>query len=599
MKLISASITGFQSFEESGDIQFSDGFNLIVGENNSGKSALLRALQGNLEDDRHRSLTRWDIAEIPQPEVKLALKVDGDEIKAEIVRLGTNQHIPVKPMNNPTEWVRQFFEQQSHVFHINNRPNSVFSSHYPSHGRFQPSPTDRRNIQVIVKNGSVYLSEHHSSADTLSSVLNTIWNSKMFYFSAERLTIGESPHSYSHRLTPNASNLPLVLLWLQGSRGDIFDRLVRHMREIFHTVGNISVSTRPDNNNIEVRVWPTESQPRPELSFSLNSSGTGVSQVLAILTAVMTITNSTILIDEINSFLHPSAVKQLLRILRTYYADHQYIISTHSLDVVSASNPQSLHLVRRRGYESKVVQLDPTELDTLREVAREVGASMSDVFAADRIVWVEGPTEEICFPLIYQHTTGHSVPRGAVFTSVSSTGDFSQRKRGKSSAFEAYARLAKAAAPLVDHVVFSFDTEALSAKDIEDFKRSTGYPIRFLPRRHLECFALSPEAIHHLLLMRDNENAASYSEGNVASKLQELASTKEFFIEEWNTDLGDKKWLGKVDAAKLIERACTELSSARVVFRKTDDTRELLKFILETDPTYVEDLSQYVLSLLE
>lgn len=39
MRLLKARILGFQSFGDSGDIEFLDGINLIVGQNNAGKSA--------------------------------------------------------------------------------------------------------------------------------------------------------------------------------------------------------------------------------------------------------------------------------------------------------------------------------------------------------------------------------------------------------------------------------------------------------------------------------------------------------------------------------------------------------------------------------
>jgi hypothetical protein len=52
--------------------------------------------------------------------------------------------------------------------------------------------------------------------------------------------------------------------------------------------------------------------------------------------------------------LHPSAVKTLLRILQTHHADHQYIISAHSTEVIAASAPSTIHLIRRSGYGSTV-----------------------------------------------------------------------------------------------------------------------------------------------------------------------------------------------------------------------------------------------------
>jgi energy-coupling factor transporter ATP-binding protein EcfA2 len=264
-----------------------------------------------------------------------------------------------------------------------------------------------------------------------------------------------------------------------------------------------SVRPRPDNNNIEIRVWPTEAREHVELSFPLNNSGTGVSQVIALLTAIMTIENAVIIVDEINSFLHPAAVKALLRILQTQYSQHQYIISTHAPEVVGFSNPRTIHLVKRSGYESTVTPLVLEHVNQFREIAEHLGVSMADVFAAEQLIWVEGPTEELCFPLLYAHATGAPLPRGTIFTSVVATGDFIAKKRDRELIYQIYRRLSSATALLVQSVQFSFDREELNAQEIEDTIRHSKGAVHFLPRRHIECFLINAEALAIFIKARD------------------------------------------------------------------------------------------------
>ncbi len=127
-----------------------------------------------------------------------------------------------------------------------------------------------------------------------------------------------------------------MLHTLHNERGDVFRQLVHHLREVLPTVGNLSVRTKPAIGHfLEVRVWPTDTMERVDLSFPLNSSGKGVAQVIALLTAIMSVDKAVVIIDEINSFLHPAAVKALLRILQTQYQQHQYIISTHAPPLLS------------------------------------------------------------------------------------------------------------------------------------------------------------------------------------------------------------------------------------------------------------------------
>lgn len=426
-----------------------------------------------------------------------------------------------------------------------------------------------------------------------------LWRSKMFYFSAERIGIGEAPQAYAARLLPNASNLPNVLQMLAGDRGTLFDRLVGHLREIFATVGNLSVRPRPNTNYIEVRVWPTEAREHVELSFPLTSSGTGVSQVIALLTAIMTIENAVIIIDEINSFLHPAAVKALLRILQTEYTQHQYIISTHAPEVIGFSNPRTIHLVKRSGYESSVKALELEHIDQFREIADHLGISMADVFAAERVIWVEGPTEELCFPLLYTYATGEPLPRGTIFTSVVAPGDFGAKKRDQGLLYRIYTRLSTATTPLVQSVLFSFDSEKLNEREIKDIIRESKGAVRFLPRRHIECFLINAEAIAIFINDRDLEAEQPIRADAVAEHLSKLAAERRYLVKEWNKDIADVAWHGKVDAAKLINATCADLSDGRVTFRKKDETLALLKLVMEVAPEQVVPLANYAKGLVE
>ena len=373
-----------------------------------------------------------------------------------------NQEAPVATGQSSAIALSELFEVPKLTMSVRVRPGAVFHLSYPSHQLFCPENGQQHlYAKVEAENGELKSVLRGGSDDTLPNLLIEAWQREMFYFSAERMTIGESGFGYADRLLPNANNLPNVLHALSGERGSLFERLVAHLAEIFPTVGNLSVRTKPGTNALEVRVWPTKMMPRVELSFPLNASGTGVSQVIALLTSIMTLDNAVIIIDEINSFLHPAAVKALLNILQKNYDQHQYIISTHAPEVMSYGNPATIHLVKRVGYELSVEKLDTTKVMTFRDVAVHLGVSMADVFAADRIIWVEGPTEELCFRCVYEWFE-EALPRGTVITSVAATGDFNAKRRDAEIVYEVYERLSTAVATLVVSVAFSFDSEKLT-----------------------------------------------------------------------------------------------------------------------------------------
>lgn len=603
MRLKKLRIKGFQSFSDSEDIDFEDGFNLIIGQNNSGKSALLRAMLPTLADDRHRTPENWQDFKLPQPEANFSIEVNGDEFRDALLRVGGPHYFPIDSRwgDGFGQIVTAYIESSVHIFDITNQPGSSFSAAYPSHGIFSHFEGDTPyGAQIRPNNGRLEIlgARYQGQNDSLPNIIWNVWNERMFYFAAERMTVGESGVSHATRLQPNAANLPAVLNALRNERGDTFDRLVDHLEEIFPTVGNLSVTLKPGSNIFEIRVWPTPSMERVELSFPLNSSGTGVAQVIAILAAIMTIEDAVIVIDEINSFLHPAAVKALLRILQTEYPHHQYIISTHAPEVIGFSNPKTVHLVKRDGYESSIQELDLGEVSALREVADHLGISMADVFAAERIIWVEGPTEELSFPYIYQLFADEPLPRGIIITSVAATGDFN-RKRDREIVYEVYRRLSSAAAPLVAAAQFSFDTETLSDTDKVQMVAEAGEGLHFLPRRHIECYLVDPDAIVGLIQEKDPEGSENITGEVAAAKIAELAGDAEFAIPEWAGDIADEVWLAKVDAAKLIDRTMASLSEHRATFNKKEETLKLIQLIASNDLERLRPLFEYVEGLVE
>ena len=56
MQISTCQINNYKSFKASDELKFTPGFNVIVGRNNVGKSALIEALSARLSSIPHRSL---------------------------------------------------------------------------------------------------------------------------------------------------------------------------------------------------------------------------------------------------------------------------------------------------------------------------------------------------------------------------------------------------------------------------------------------------------------------------------------------------------------------------------------------------------------
>lgn len=584
-------LVGYSSFADTGWIELSPGFNLIVGQNNVGKSALISAF-GTLPDNRHLSPTEVRRDRLPLPWFDTDVHISGETLEDAMLHRGGDYHFPVA--GNPRE-VGDFFSTPDVEFQLTRRAShAARSRRYPSHGLFDGSGGGGGGAVVLgVQDGVLQKTgEVGGSADTLvESAMDTAWNENVFVFDAQR-KIGRYGNTPAPRVASDASNLAAFLFRIQGQNVSTFRRIERHMQDIFPTVRGVTVAPTDQANELEIRVWPTVEQ---ELGFPLNDSGTGVAQVLAILTVALTMTEAVLVIDEISSHLHPAAAKTLVRILRTEYSSHQYLVSTHSAEIIASAQPDRVLLVRKSGYDSSIGPIDLDNIERLQDVTTELGISLSDVFAAERIVWVEGLTEELSFPLALE-VSGTSPPPGLTFVSVISTGELLGTKREQ--VLRIYRRLTQAASGLVPEVAFSFDREDLTETQIADLEREGTGRVHFLPRRNLEAYLISPEAVAALINEKVPDLVPKLSAEQARAKMIEVGGQQDLkAAEDWTGDLNHGPWLAKVDGARLLKRVIAELTNNRFEFGKGRHSAALLKYELEHHPDRARELVEYVRGL--
>ncbi|MBI1881796.1 MAG: AAA family ATPase [Chloroflexi bacterium] len=350
------------------------------------------------------------------------------------------------------------------------------------------------------------------------------------------MNVGECGVGHVPILAPDASNLAQVLNHLQ-SNVIRFRRFNEFVTIIFPQIKQISVLPI-ENNRVRILVWTIDpNQERSDLAMPLSESGTGIGQVLAILYVVITSDYPrTIVIDEPQSFLHPGAVRKLFDILKQH-PQHQYIVTTHSPTAVTATDPKTIFLLRKGEVESTIEVVDVAETQRLRLFLSEIGARLSDVFGADDILWVEGCTEELCFPLILLRIADQPL-LGTAIIGVKQTGDF----EGKLSRtiFEIYKRLSEGRGLLPPAIGFIFDKEGRTEREREDLVRESQGTVVFTPRRMYENYLLNPQAI-----------------ASVISRIEEFrdseVTTEE--VEEW---LQNKRWDKKYFETKISQADRTE-----------------------------------------
>ena len=288
-----------------------------------------------------------------------------------------------------------------------------------------------------------------------------------------------------------------------------------------------------------------------------------------------------IAIDEPNAFLHPRALRELLAILESIGAQHQYIMTAHSPDVITAVNLSSIVLLDFDGICTTAKRVNEVDLFALRGHLADLGIRITDLHSRDRVLWVEGQTEELLMPDLLRHACPEIAASTAVLR-VERTGTFSRKGAEPSEVADLYRRLSTSSALVPPMVCILLDAEERSQAERERITAESRGSLRFLPRRMLECHVLDAEAITAQL----NALGCATSIDLVATAL--------------TAKLGDdltSAALADLHGANVLKDVFSTLSESTIEFQKTRDVPSLVAWLVRHKPEHLDDLRHFLREL--
>lgn len=600
MKIKSVAIENYKSFAKSGPLAFSEGFNTIVGANNSGKTALIESISLQFVNSPHRSeLTMPSIGDSPpgSSRVRVSLEVTSGELRSFLWPAHAQFNVVKNPSADDAKAsakVIEAFSADTFTLECVIEPSNLVSARLK--GIDAPVKAEKAfQLSLDTKNAEPSLLHKNVSAgenDLASFLLAQSLMGRIYLFRAERLNVGQYNFGASTELAQDASNLAQVLNVLQTSNPERFKRLVGLVTLVFPDIKQITVPPTPDSSGqVRISVWsiPVDSE-REDLALPLQESGTGVGQVLAILYVAITSDMArTILIDEPQSFLHPGAIRKLFDILRQYFGRHQYIVTTHSPIVVSSGQPGSLILLRKHGLETNAELIDADQAGDMRVLLGQVGARLSDVFGADNILWVEGQTEELCFPEIFGRMLKRPL-QGTKIVAILNVGDL--RSKQKETVLRIYRRLSGGSALIPPATAFILDRESRSEDKLADLEREGKGQIKFLSKRMYENYLIDPSAIAAILNDADDCVDDDISSDQVVDWIENNRGNESYGIDT-SLDLtqGDAAWTSKVDGARILKDLFLAFSDHRCEYDKVAHGYALTTWLIDNNPHALEEVA--------
>ncbi len=163
------------------------------------------------------------------------------------------------------------------------------------------------------------------------------------------------------RLRPDGGNLAAFLYWLQVNDEPSY-RLIQETVQIVAPFFN-DFKLRPMERSDDTVVQLEWEQKGSDYPFHPSQLSDGTLRFIALATALLQPhPPATILIDEPELGLHPSALDVLASLIRQAVQRTQLIISTQSVSLVNSFDPEHIVVIDRDNGESRFRRLDKDEL---------------------------------------------------------------------------------------------------------------------------------------------------------------------------------------------------------------------------------------------
>lgn len=224
---------------------------------------------------------------------------------------------------------------------------------------------------------------HHSSSSQKSQNVIRIEGQQAFrelldglppvvYLSEKR--VQAVPRIFRDRLSP---------VWNHGAANRVMVPIKKALRDFIEEgfESKIEIQFEQDSESFTIEM-------NDEL-VTFESLGSGFQQVFDVALTIASARDSIVLIDEPELNMHPNLLRRLMKLIFAN-SSNQYIICTHSSILLDAAYPKSTYQIT--GGKYSIAQKCET-LDDTRGLLDDLGVKASDILQANGIIWVEGPSD--------------------------------------------------------------------------------------------------------------------------------------------------------------------------------------------------------------
>jgi len=391
--------SNYRSYGNKSIFNLKPGLNPIVGENNSGKSNLLRAIDIMINRlSQHTPINR-DEYEVDENN-NIIRKIP--PLEKEIANEEYHKHDDNRQMKFNLRFNLDENESQKFSIPLPNKPNFTitgfelsFEIVYHKEEAYKKRPTKINNafIKYFPKDNSVNIQE--------TNILNKIYSDFKFeefmtFFKENIYNFPEFRYKPSRNQSnsirsTSGSELASVLYKMKNSlNNDEQERYEKIVTEFKNLVGlGIKVS---ENHILEFM--------DNGIPISIDGVGGGIIELLIFLTHIVDQNNKIFFIDEPELHLHPHSKRLLMTKFKDAGKSNQIIFTTHSQDLLLFRDIEKITLIRKIIGESRIFQYNANIDDYMkRTLKRIIKSEQKEFLFAKFVILVEGDTEFGALPI--------------------------------------------------------------------------------------------------------------------------------------------------------------------------------------------------------